>query len=78
MTAAMMARTIDELCELAHEVYETAASAHGWETQERSRVAWADLPEENKAAMRAMMTVLRDEIRHEFRVEAMDQWERSL
>ena len=74
----MMARTIDELCEIAHQTYEAAAAAHGWETQKRSRVAWADLPEENKAAMRAMMTVIRDEIRHEFRVEAMQQWERSL
>jgi len=39
------------VAELMHDAYELAAVRHGWATQERSRVAWADLPEPNKMTM---------------------------
>lgn len=43
---------VEHLCELMHDVYEHAASQVGWETQERSRKPWSDVPEANKRAMR--------------------------
>jgi len=46
-------RRVEEVCELFHDAYEAAAVQAGWETQERSRVPWADVPEENKETMRA-------------------------
>lgn len=41
--------------EAAHDAYERRAVEVGWETQARSRVAWADVPEANKQAMYAAM-----------------------
>jgi hypothetical protein len=41
--------------EAAHDAYERRAAEVGWETQARSRVAWADVPEANKRAMYAAM-----------------------
>lgn len=46
---------VEELCEIAHAAYEAAAVEHGWATQEASRVPWVDVPEANKATMRAAM-----------------------
>lgn len=43
---------VDRLCEVMHDAYGEAAAKAGWETQERSRKPWADVPEANKAAMR--------------------------
>lgn len=34
-----------------HEVYEDLAPVYGWQTQERSRVPWEDVPPENKRLM---------------------------
>ena len=65
-------KTTDELCEIAHDTFETAAAAHSVSTQERARIPWADLPEENKAAMRAMMTVISDVIITDFRKDLVD------
>ena len=65
-------KTTDELCEIAYDTYETAAAAHSVDTQERSRVPWADLPDEDKAAMRAMMVVISDVIITDFRKDLVD------
>lgn len=46
-------RRVEEVCEIFHDAYEAAAVEKGWETQERSRVPWADVPAENKETMRA-------------------------
>lgn len=59
--------TIDELCELMHDTYETAAVKHGWKTNSDSRVPWAYVPSENKAAMRDAVTVVVESIREEER-----------
>lgn len=68
--------TIEQLCSVMHYAYEREARRVGWETQERSRVSWEELPEENKAAMVAAMTVVNDIIRKDeresFRSELMD------
>lgn len=48
-----MSDEVEELCVLFHDAYEAAAVEAGWETQERSRKPWADVPEANKATMRA-------------------------
>ncbi len=49
---------IEVLCEVMHDAYEAAAVKTGWETQERSRAAWADVPEANKETMRAAVVAL--------------------
>lgn len=49
---------IERACEVMHDAYEAAAVAVGWETQERSRKPWADVPEANKATMRAAVSAL--------------------
>ena len=41
-----------------HDAYEAAAAEAGWQTQQASRVPWADVPEANKATMRAAVTAL--------------------
>jgi hypothetical protein len=41
-----------------HDAYEEAAQVTGWETQERSRVPWSDVPEANKATMREAVRAL--------------------
>jgi hypothetical protein len=52
--------TIEDACRVLHDAYESAAARHGWETQARSRVAWDDVPEENRATMRDAVTALLD------------------
>lgn len=49
---------LDELCEVMHDAYEKAATSNGWVTQDASRKPWADVPEANKAAMRAAVCSL--------------------
>jgi hypothetical protein len=49
---------IETLCEVMHDAYEAAAVEAGWETQARSRVPWAEVPEANKATMRAAVMAL--------------------
>lgn len=49
---------IEKLCELMHSAYEEAATKAGWQTQARSRVPWADVPEANKITMRAAVTAI--------------------
>lgn len=46
---------VDALCMTFHDAYEAAAVEAGWETQERSRKPWAEVPEANKETMRATM-----------------------
>lgn len=53
---------MDRLCEVMHDAYEAAALSAGWQTQERSRVPWADVPEANKATMRAAVAALLREL----------------
>jgi hypothetical protein len=49
---------IERLCEVMHDAYEAAAVGAGWETQQASRKPWADVPEANKATMRAAVSAL--------------------
>lgn len=49
---------IEKACEVMHDAYEQAAVDAGWETQARSRVPWADVPEANKATMRVAVNAL--------------------
>lgn len=41
-----------------HEAYERLAPRHGWQTQVRSRVDWADVPQENRDLMIAVVSEL--------------------
>lgn len=54
---------IEEACEVLHDAYEAAAIDAGWETNQASRVKWVDVPEANKATMRASVAVLIDWLR---------------
>lgn len=47
----MSANVHEAIAEAFHTEYEERAPLHGWETQRRSRVAWADVPEENRTLM---------------------------
>ncbi len=49
---------VEELCVLFHDAYEKAAIGAGWETQERSRKPWADVPEANKETMRETIRIV--------------------
>ena len=42
---------IEEAAETMHDAYEEAAVREGWETQERSRKPWSEVPEANKRTM---------------------------
>lgn len=53
---------LEHLCEVSHNAYEAAAINAGWETNPRSRVPWAEVPEANKATMRASIDAVRREI----------------
>ena len=44
-------RPAERIARRFHEEYEYLATAHGWQTQERSRRPWEDVPEENRALM---------------------------
>jgi hypothetical protein len=49
---------VEAACEVMHDAYERAAVGAGWETQQASRKPWADVPEANKATMRAAVAAL--------------------
>jgi hypothetical protein len=49
---------IEQACEVIHDAYEKAAVGAGWETQAASRKPWAEVPEANKATMRAAVGAL--------------------
>lgn len=51
---------VEEACRVMHDAYESAAAANGWETQASSRKPWSEVPEENKATMRAAVSALLD------------------
>lgn len=51
-------KTLDDACEVMHDAYEKAALGAGWETHPASRKPWADVPEANKATMRAAVAAL--------------------
>ncbi|GAB3251021.1 hypothetical protein [Kineosporia babensis] len=53
---------LEHLCEVMHDAYEKAAAGNGWETQAASRKPWTDVPEANKATMRAAVTALLKEL----------------
>lgn len=57
---ADLSHKVDEACQIMHDAYESAATLSGWRTQEASRKPWADVPESNKAAMRAAVRALFD------------------
>jgi hypothetical protein len=48
----------ERIAQRFHEVYEELAPIYGWQTQERSRVPWEDVPPENKRLMVKVVTRL--------------------
>jgi hypothetical protein len=48
----------DRIARRFHEAYERLAPAHGYETRKASAVPWDDVPEQNKALMRAVIAEL--------------------
>lgn len=56
---------VEVACVVMHDAYEAAARGAGWETQEASRKPWADVPEANKATMRAAVGALLNHLRRE-------------
>lgn len=56
--ADAMFRELDRLCEVMHDAYEREADRVGWATNPTSRRPWADVPESNKASMRAAVVAL--------------------
>jgi hypothetical protein len=51
---------VEQCCIVMHNAYEVAATKTGWETQERSRKTWDEVPESNKETMRIAVGVLVD------------------
>lgn len=49
---------VEVYCELMHDAYEQAAVGEGWDTNPASRVPWSDVPDANKATMRAAVRAL--------------------
>lgn len=49
---------LDLLCRVMHDAYEAKAAEVGWSSNPESRVEWAEVPESNKAAMRAGVRAL--------------------
>ena len=68
---------IEHLCEVMHDAYEAAAVQEGWETQERSRKPWSEVPEANKATMRVAVLALRDQVLEDVlkEVHAENRWQ---
>lgn len=60
--------TIDYYCMIMHDAYEQAAIEQGWETNPRSQVDWADVPEANKATMRVAVRALLAAVRRDYRL----------
>lgn len=74
------AERVERACEVMHDAYEAAAVGAGWETQTASRKPWADVPEANRATMRAAVAALlvhlaarsvRDDLTLRERIEAL-------
>lgn len=59
-TSRSAPQTVDDLAAAMHVAYESEAVRAGWETQTRSRVPYAALPEANKRAMRAGVLAMLD------------------
>lgn len=59
-------QSLEYLCELMHDAYEVAAADEGWETQAASRKPWSEVPEANKATMRAAVAALLKELKVPF------------
>jgi hypothetical protein len=52
---------VEAIAHAFHDSYEKQADEHGWQTQESTRVAWEDLPEQNRTLMIAVVSdLLRD------------------
>lgn len=70
---------VEWACEIMHDAYEAAAVREGWETQERSRKPWADVPEANRATMRgavgALLTALATSPADETALRVDDDWQ---
>lgn len=49
----------EAVARLLHHTYERLAPAHNWETQERSRTPWEELPPENRSLMVATVREVR-------------------
>lgn len=69
--------TIEEACEIMHDAYEAAAVSAGWETQERSRKPWSEVPEANKETMRAAVRALLFAVTPEIKAEALEEASRA-
>jgi hypothetical protein len=65
--------TVEQACEIMHDAYEEAAVTAGWETQERSRKPWADVPEANKETMRAAVRALLFAVKPEIQEQSWDE-----
>jgi hypothetical protein len=50
--------SVEVLAKVAHDAYELEALVAGWETNERSRVLWPDVPEANKRCTRAAVSAV--------------------
>ena len=75
-----MSVDVETICELMHDAYERAAVGAGWETNPHSRKPWADVPEANKATMRAAVSALWPvlaEVFHEGRVAENEAFQRD-
>lgn len=61
---------VERLCVAQHDAYEAAATREGWETQAASRKPWSDVPEANRATMRASVGAVLDLLAAEGRLTA--------
>ncbi|MFD5107113.1 hypothetical protein [Streptomyces cinereoruber] len=50
-----MGSRAERIAQRFHEAYEELAPSHGYETREASRKPWADVPEQNKGLMVAVV-----------------------
>lgn len=53
-----MVANVESIARAFHEAYEALAPQHGYKTREASAVPWEDVPEDNKALMRATVARL--------------------
>lgn len=56
------AQHVEYLCRVMHDAYEAEAKRVGWGTQAASQRPWEQVPEANKAAMRAGVRALLDRL----------------
>jgi hypothetical protein len=64
-----MSIIIEELAKLMYDNYQTAAVNRGWHPNTHSPLAWAFVPEENKAAWRDAAVVIESIIREDERAK---------